>query len=369
MKLPSYAIKESFYRVVPGPTQLKHGIFLLCGKCPLCSDHKRRMYLKEYPQNYMIFCHNCGYSKNYMGFLYDNYPHELDNLKIHQLETLKSGEFFRKLEVAKKVPEPCIFDKLDFTLRKYLTFNSFPIFEEQTSESKERFRQYCIDYLKKRKIDEKIYLSFYCFTKGPLKKYLGIPFFGETEEKLIHIQGRRMFTPKDKTDESFNPKYKFLKDTEAGIEIENKPLWGQWAIDKSKDVIVCEGTLDAPAFDNSVALCGATISKFLIDRVVKLYPKRIWCIDSFWKDPAGKKLTRKLLELGERCFIIPKTCTSKDANDLLMELNIDKISSEFVSENVYEGKLGLFKLEMMNGFDGCEEKPKYNTYKKVTINE
>ncbi len=366
MKLPNYAIKESFFRVVPGPTQLKHGIFLLCGKCPLCSDHSRRMYLKEYPQKYMIFCHNCGYSRNYMGFLYDNYPHELDNLKIHQLEFLKSGAFFKSLEVDKKKPEPCMFDKLDFTLRKYLTFNAFPIIEEQTSEQKEKFRQYCLEYLRKRKIDEKIYLSFYCFTKGPLKKYLGIPFFDETEEKLIHIQGRRMFTPKDDVEESFNPKYKFLKDSEAGIEIENKPLWGQWLIDNSKDVMVCEGTLDAPAFDNSVALCGATISNTLIDKVSKLYPKRIWCIDSFWSDKAGKKLTRKLLELGEKCFIIPKNLKSKDANDLLTELNVDKITIDFVNENVYEGKLGLFKLEMMTGFEDCEEKKPFIKKKEVT---
>jgi hypothetical protein len=362
VKLPNYAIKESFFRIVANPTQLNHGVFLLCGKCPICSDWRRRLYLKEYPQKHMVYCHNCAYSKNYLGFLKDNYPYELDNLRMHQLDLLRTGNFF-KTPVADPIQVPVYtFDHLDFTLRKYLKFNAFPIIEEQTNEQKEKFRKYCIDYLVNRKIDEKIYLSFYCIFKGPLAKYLGIPFFDESEEKLIHIQGRRMFTPKNEEEESLNPKYKFLKDTQYDIEIDSKPLWGQWLVDKTKDVMVCEGTLDAPAFDNSVALCGATLSLMLIEKIQKDYPKRIWCIDNFWKDKAGKELTTKLLEMGEKCFIIPKNMTSKDANDLLKELNVDKISMEYVNENVYEGKLGLFKLAMLDDFIGYEKK--FVNYKK-----
>lgn len=313
----------------------------------------------------MIYCHNCGYSRNYMGFLYDNYPTELDNLKIHQLEHLKSGAFFKEPEVEKKVDPKLVFDELDYKLRKYLKFNAFPIIEEQENEQKEKFRKFCLAYLKKRKIDEEVYIAFYCFFKGPLKKYLGIPFFDETEEKLIHVQGRRMFTPKDDAEENLNPKYRFLKDSPAGIEIDNKPIWGQWSVDKTKTVIVCEGTLDAPAFDNGISTCGASMSISLIDKIKKDYPDRIWCIDSYWLDKKGKELTTELLTLGEKCFIIPQEMTSKDSNDLLKEMNIDKIPMEFVLKNTYAGKLGLFQLSMKEGYRSVEKKEKQNYNKKI----
>ncbi len=365
MKLPNYAIKESFFRVIPSPVQVRNGVFLMCGKCPLCNDYKQRMYLKEYPSKHMIYCHNCGYSRNYIAFLKKNYPHEMDNLKIHQLEHLQSGEFFKKTERQPKAVEPrYTFDQLDFKLRKYATFNAFPITEQQVSENKEKYRQYCLNYLIGRKIPEDIYKSFYCFTKGPLSKYIGIPFFDESGKKMIHIQGRRMFTPRTEQEEAVNPKYKFLKDIDAGIEIENKPIWGQWLVDIQKDVIVCEGTLDAPAFENGVATCGASLSITKIESIQKKYPKRIWCIDSFWVDKKGKELTTQLLELGERCFIIPKSMTSKDANDILKELQIDRIPSDIILKNVYEGKIGLFQLSLMNEFSGCVDKKKGNDDEK-----
>lgn len=360
MKLPNYAIKESFFRIIPSPTKVGNGAFLLCGKCPLCRDYKTRMFLKEYPAKHMIYCHNCGYSRNYIGFLKANYPHEMDNLKVHQLEHLRSGDFFKKPEPLKKIEPKYTFDQLDFTLRKYAAFNAFPIMEVQENENKEKYRKYCLNYLIGRKITEDIYKTFYCFIKGPLAKYIGIPFFDEKGDKLIHIQGRRMFTPKDEHEEAVNPKYKFLKDVDAGIEIENKPIWGQWRADVQKDVIICEGTLDAPAFENGVATCGASISVTKIESIQKKYPKRIWCIDSFWSDKKGKELTTQLLELGERCFIIPKDMTSKDANDILKELQIDQITNEFVLKNVYEGKIGLFQLSMMTAFVGCEDEKKEN---------
>jgi hypothetical protein len=360
IKLPNYAIKESFFRVIPGATQLKHGVFLLCGKCPLCKDYKRRMYVREYPKKYMIFCHNCGYSRNYTTFLKDNYEYELSNLKTYYLESIASGEAFnnKKHDRLLELDDKFIFDKLDYDLRKYLMFHAFPIIEEQSSEQKEKFRQYCIDYLIKRKIKEEVYTSFYCFTKGPLKKYLGIPFFDEEEEKLVHIQGRRMFTPKDANEEQRNPKYKFLKDSEKGIEIDNKPMYGEWNIDAKKKVMVAEGTLDAPAFSNGLGLCGANISQMLIEKVKKKYPNHVWAVDNFWLDIAGNVLTKKLLEMGEKCFIIPKEMTSKDPNDLLTEMNVDEVPDEFIEENTYEGRLGLFELALIDGFKGYVKEEK-----------
>jgi hypothetical protein len=122
--------------------------------------------------------------------------------------------------------------------------------------------------------------------------------------------------------------------------------------------MVAEGTLDAPAFSNGLGLCGANISQMLIEKVKKKYPNHVWAVDNFWLDIAGNVLTKKLLEMGEKCFIIPKEMTSKDPNDLLTEMNVDEVPDEFIEENTYEGRLGLFELALIDGFKGYVKEEK-----------
>ena len=330
------------------PVESHHSFLLLSCKCPLCGDYKRRMFLKEYPTGHLLYCHNCGYSKPYGIYLKFEKPDELENLKEYIFKSIGDGSAFKK-QVEKVIVEPkSKFDEVNYKLRKYLSFRSFPIFDEQPNEKKERFRQICLDEMKRRNIDEKIYSDFYCITSGPLKGYLGIPFFDREQKNLIHIQGRRMFKPKTEFEESHCPKYLFLKDADEGIMLDKKYIWGQWSVDKSKDVMVNEGTLNAGFYDNGIATCGARVSDSFISKLKMEYPKRIWAFDNIWFDETGRELTIALLHAGERCFIIPKELKAKDGNDLALELKVDKIPQEFVEKNIYEGKTGLIKLSLMD---------------------
>jgi hypothetical protein len=181
------------------------------------------MYLKEYPTGHLLYCHNCGYSKPYGVYLKYEKPDELENLKEYIFKSIGDGSAFRSKPVALSIEEPkSRFNEVNYKLRKYLSFRSFPIFDEQTNEKKEIFRQLCLKEMVRRKIDESIYSEFYCITKGPLSGYLGIPFFDRECSNLIHIQGRRMFKPKDDFQESRCPKYLFLKDVDGGIELDKK---------------------------------------------------------------------------------------------------------------------------------------------------
>jgi hypothetical protein len=349
-KLPNYVIKTSFFRVMhnQSPVESHHSFLLLSCKCPLCGDYKRRMFLKEYPSQHLLYCHNCGYSKPYGIFLKHEKPDEIENLKQYFLEAIKDGSAF-KSRSTKTTKEPKTkFDEVDYKLRKYLSFRSFPIFEEQVNEKKEKFRQLCIKEMQRRNINELIYTDFYCITSGPLKGYLGIPFFDKNNEHLIHIQGRRMFKPKNEYEESRFPKYLFLKDADEDILLDKKYIWGQWLVDKEKEVIINEGTLNAGFYDNGVATCGARVSDSFISDIRTLYPKRIWAFDNFWTDETGRELTIKLLYSGERCFIVPKQYKAKDGNDLAIEMGVDKIPLDFVLQNTFTGKLGLTKLKLMD---------------------
>ena len=338
-KLPQHVVQDYFYRLVKDSSRVGSSGFIHHGKCPICNDYKKRMYLKEYSDEYMVYCHNCGYANSFKGFVKDNYPPEWDQMKIHLLESIKDGSIFKPIKrEPKKVTKGELSEELNTYLKKY----GFSIIKPQKSEKKESYRHICLEYLQGRKIPESVYKDFWCMYKGFLCGYVGIPFMNETG-KLIHIQGRKIIeNQKNKN----KPKYLFLKDEKEGIQIDSKPLWGLWRVDKTKPVIVCEGTLDACAFENSVATCGVTLSKWFIRNLKKQFKNVIWAVDNYYKDQAAKKMITKLLDMDEVCFNLPKECKSKDANDYLKEADIDIISNKFILENCYKGKTGLTKLKL-----------------------
>jgi hypothetical protein len=303
------------------------------------------MYLREYGTFYSVKCHNCGYNGNFESFLKDNYPNEFDEIRPYILESIKDGSIFkpRCLFVADKATASLIMRDLnDIKIKMYLKTHSFPINKKQDSNKKEELRKRILEYLINRKIPKAIYDDFVCMIKGPLCGYIGIPFYDETKENIIHLQGRLFVEIGD----GDHPKYNFLKDAKAGLELEGKEIWGLWRVTPDEEVIICEGTLDACAFENGIATCGATLGDTYIEMIKNKFPNRIWCVDSFWEDKAGHDLIYKLLESGEKCFVIPKHLKGiKDANKLLCDvLTTEYISKEFIEENVYNGGIGLLKL-------------------------
>jgi hypothetical protein len=342
-KPPSYAVQNIFSRVVRDVHQVKTShTFVMVGKCPLCNDYKRRMYCKEYPDHFHVYCHNCGYSNEFKRFLRDEFPSESGQLNEFILDSIKTGTAFkRKIEV-KKIKTNDV--ENDLKLRVYMEDNSFCLGETQTNKTKEKFRQISINYLNNRKILKDFWNEFRFFFKGPLKGYIGIPMWDATRNNLMHIQGRLLINDKTKEDQQ---KYLFLKDVDKGIEDISKPVYGTWRVDKEKTVYICEGTLDCFSFGSQgIATCGATISKWFINGLRKDFNNRVWCMDNYWTDKEGRKLTKKLLEMGESCFIIPRDMKSKDSNDLLKELVVDIIPDEFIMNNIYSGKTGIVKLSM-----------------------
>jgi DNA primase len=345
MKLPSYVVQSILNKIGICAAKVNtSSVFVYKAKCPICNDYKTRLYIREYPTFFNVKCHNCGYSTSFESFIKDNYPQEYDELRASILDSIRTGDVFKKRKPLIRKKENVNKEELDSKLRIYLKNNSFNLLEVQEGKL-EILRGKVLEYLSKRKIPTEISNDFSVFLRGPLRGYIGIPFFDQTKKFLVHIQGR-LFA--DLGRES-PPKYLFLSDKCQDIIIESKEIWGQWRTSQDTETVICEGTLDACAFMNGVATCGATLGESYILSMCEKYKKRIWCVDSFFHDKAGRKLIKSLLKMGEKCFIIPKKLGNiKDANQLLINSfkDHDYIPMEYVRENIYDGKFSLAKLEI-----------------------
>ena len=346
MKLPQYVVRNILYRLGLDAQEVKtSNSFVHKAKCPLCQDYKTRMYIKEYPNFYSVHCHNCGYNTNFLTFIKTEYPYEYDGLGEFFMESIKSGEAFKPRQKSKKEVRPkSDIELADIRLRMYLKQKGFRVAKPQKSGKRELLRNRVISYLEGRKIPKEVYSDFWIVMRGPLRGYIGIPFFDKNKSNLLHIQGR-LYADLGRE----NPqKYLFLKDIENELEIElpGKEIWGLWRTDPEKLVVICEGTLDAVAFENGIATCGATISDSFIRELKEKYPNRIWSVDNYWSDKEGRKLTERLLKMGESCFILPNESEIKDANNLIQKMDQKFIPLEYINNHTYTGKLGLAKLQL-----------------------
>ena len=350
VKLPDYVVREVFNRVVPGANDVRNSnTFIMRGRCPICQDHKERMFIKDYGDDFMVYCHNCSYSRSFIGMLNDHFSHEISYLKEFTLDSIADGSAFKPKTKPRNMSNLSKFkyDELDVKLRNYALSNGFPITQAQDDVTNEKFRIKCIKYFKGRKVPIEFIKSLNCFIKGPLTGYCGIPFYS-ADNKLLHWQGRRMWTPvKGSTDETHNPKYKFLKDTEHGIEIDNKPFYGLLTVNKVQDVHITEGAVDSLFFDNGVATSGASISDTLIRLVKAEFPYRVWAPDNIWVDKAGMELAEKLLKLRESVFVFPPDVKEKDANNYILKNDLNTIPKDFIKQNTYTGMQGLLTLKTM----------------------
>jgi len=348
MKLPQYIVHNIWYRIDVSAKPIRtSNVFVHSGKCPLCEDHKHRMYIREYPDFYNVKCHNCGYNSNIESFLKDEYPAEYDSLKEYFIESIRTRELFKKpVHIPKEEKSKSEFEMTDMRLRLYLKENGFRIVRPQKDRKLEILRQRVLRYLEGRKLPKTVYSDFWVMTDGFLRGYIAIPFYDENKSHIIHVQGR-LFAELGRSDPQ---KYLFLKDLDSHVVIElpGKEIWGQWRVTNKDTVIICEGTLDAAAFEKGVATCGATIGDGFIRDIKRKYPNRIWSVDNFWNDKEGKKLTEKLLLMGETCFILPNDPNIKDSNDLIKTIDGEYITSEMLDKCSYTGKLGLAKLRLQN---------------------
>ena len=160
-----------------------------------------------------------------------------------------------------------------------------------------------------------------------------IPFYNRSNE-IIYYQSRTIY-PDDE-----RPKYLSKVNTV-------KPLFGIDSIKEDIDhIFIFEGPINAFFTRNSVAVCGIqensqTNFTAMQQEQLRQYPlhRKIWVLDSQWKDNASLSKSNILADQNENVFIWPKEYGEiyKDFNDIAIKEKKNEITADFVLENTFSG--------------------------------
>lgn len=353
MKYPTYAVESVIKRIIE-QAEVKSsadGQFKINGRCPVCGDSKKsktkkRFWVREEDDYYSVFCYNCNFVSNLYKFLELYYPTEFEDMKIYLFEDIKSAQAFKvKLKEKKKEKKPS--DKINDFFEDFFRKNCIPLDPNKKVLKKYiGMKKFAIKQMEKRNIKEKFWKKFFfCYKKqNKIEDYtwrIIIPFIND-DGLYYYFQGRDI-NPKIKS----NLKYKSA--SFQNIILPNNKIYNFYNVDPNEVVYVCEGLLDSLFLDNSVALCNANIEGYANDILEENFKNKIWVLDNPRKDETGYERTLKLLEKGEKCFIMPKEFKDcKDINDLALDLNVKKVDKDLINSNIYCGSIDMmkFKVEM-----------------------
>lgn len=123
------------------------------------------------------------------------------------------------------------------------------------------------------------------------------------------------------------------------IDKDGTRLFGLERSDPTSTAIVLEGPIDTFFVENSIALCGASVS---VEIPLK---DRIFYLDQEPRNPQIVQRLYDLAEKGERICILPDEFSEKDANEIHIEMGLSR--SELYNlavEHSYSGQRARLKL-------------------------
>lgn len=328
MEIPRDYIVQKFYQFAGYPRYKKLSQTYE-GGCPICREgnswlKKRRCYYII--DKNVICCHNCGWYgapvkwiQQVSGSTIGEILNEANNYDIIPLE-VKEVEF-KKHTVIEDLPNDSInlFDKSQL---EYFKDNKVVIA--------------ALEVIKNRRLDTAInkpsalYISL---TDKVHKNRLILPFYDRTGS-IIFYQSRTIFD----SDLKFRPRYlSKVKGERSLFNINNIRQDIEY-------IFLLEGPIDSFFIENGVGVAGIQE-----DSLTSLTPlqenqlfefnlfKKIWVLDSQWKDKASKKKTEKLILNNETVFIWPEKYGKKykDINEMCIDLKKDSIDRSFILENSF----------------------------------
>jgi hypothetical protein len=326
--VPEDYIALKFFQYVGAPEKNKYNNTYQ-GSCPICREgsswlKKRRFYYL--PKSNRVFCHNCGYNKSTLSWIID-----VSGCSINQILSElndSSREINLEDEIKKEykpetLPKDCI-NLFDDNQLNYYRNN--------------KIVQKVLSFMDKRILKTSInkpnayYLSL---TDKVHKNRLIIPFYNDND-KIEYYQSRTIL----EADELYKPRYL----SKIGCE---KTIFNINKIDTNNDVIfIFEGPINASFVKNGIAIGGIQENSYMLftnkqkEQIDKFpFHKRVWVLDSQWKDKAAFNKTKKLLELQQYVFMWPKELgkTHKDFNDITMDLNSNEITKDFILKYTVKG--------------------------------
>lgn len=326
--IPEDYIALKFFQYVGAPEKNKYNNTYQ-GSCPICREgsswlKKRRFYYL--PKINRVFCHNCGYNKSTLSWIMEVSGSSLNEI----LSELKDTAIEINLEEETKAEH-----KID-TLPK----DSINLFDpvQLNFYKNSKIVQKTLEFMNRRLLNNSVnkpqsyYLSL---TDKIHKNRLIIPFYNENG-KIEYYQSRTIL----EADELCRPRYL----SKVGCE---KTIFNINNIDSNNDVIfIFEGPINSCFVKNGVAIGGIQENSYMLftnkqkEQIDKFpFHKRVWVLDSQWKDKAAFNKTKKLLELHQHVFMWPKELGKKykDFNDITIDLNSNEISKDFILKYTVKG--------------------------------
>jgi hypothetical protein len=310
------------------------------------SKTKKRFYLYEGDGIFKVFCHNCEYSKSFTNFLKDKFPAKYDYLSFQYFNNTDSSTLFggNKQTLQAQPIEVLPSQKIHDFFIKYFKDYCIQLNDPQLDKKKEKLRRYALKILIDRNIPQQfIDTCFFCY-KGHYQWRIIIPFIND--KGLYYNFQARDIHPKPDQDRK-DKKYIFANFGDM-IQLPDDKIFNKYSVDASHTVYIFEGIFKSLFIKNSVAMCNANVTGCRADEIKRLFLKRVWILDSPWKDKTGLEATIKLLKMGESCFIMPlehKDC--KDMDELAKKLKVQEFSEDFIKKYTYSGEMGLLQLKMM----------------------
>jgi hypothetical protein len=305
------------------------------GCCPICREgnsfgkKKRCAYIPDI--NY-ITCLNCGENLSPINWI----------MKVSGMTFYEVIQDFNSFKTTENVE---ILDEVDSKPKSELTipdlpYNEIDLFNEDQLEyyKGDKNVQKALSFIKKRKLDQAVNKpNKYCISLVDKfhKNRLIIPFIDENL-KVLNYQSRAL----DDNPVRYLTKY-------GGTSC----LFNYNKIDSEfYEIFIFEGPFDSTFVKNGVAIGGIQensnkIFKGIQEAQIKQFPfhRKIWVLDSQYKDKAALSKSIKLLESGENVFIWPKKIGSlcKDFNDISMMGYMEYITSDWIIKNAFTGSEGV----------------------------
>jgi hypothetical protein len=331
--IPTEYVLQKYYQYAGYPKFKKlSNTYVAC--CPICREgnswgkKKRSYYLVD---DNKICCHNCGWYSDPIkwiqevsGLSFNEILNESQSFDIIPLELLvKDRTEPVKLNVIEKLPLDSI-NLFDDNQLKYFKGN--------------KVITDALALVKSRRLDVAVNKpdTLWVTLKDKIhKNRIIIPFYNENNE-IIFYQSRLI---NDK-DTNLYPKYLSKINGEKSLYNVNK-------ITPDLDYIfVFEGPIDSFFVKNGTAVAGIqensnnTFSLIQEQQLLSFkFHKKIWVLDSQWKDQASRNKTSKLIENGETVFIWPENLGKKykDINDFCIDVKSNSVDPKFFIENSHEG--------------------------------
>jgi transcription elongation factor Elf1 len=305
-------------------------------RCPVCGDSKKSktksrgwIFLKG--AKFRFYCHNCSASMTFSSFL------KSIDVVLHQ-------EYLKDVFLENKINLPTIEVQSNVTktiVPKFQTSSPLKYLKKISSLPIEHIAK---KYVMARKIPSHVqYKLFYCPNfKAWVNSFLPDKFKDvEKDEARLVIplldKDKNFFGCQARSFGNVQPRYITI------IADEDKPrVYGLDSIDLNKHVYVFEGPIDSMFIDNSMAMCGADLTKS-----VDLDKNK--CTIVFDNEPRAMTMVNKIakyIERGYRVCLWPETIKGKDINEMILNGHEPEELKIIIDKNSYQGIQANLQLQM-----------------------